>query len=198
MHKQTATAADPHAIGKNLYRLYREKRDFYHPHREYADLIARATAGTGMTPVRPLATMGTGGGPLLCDHCKKPIVLEGGKYNRVPVDVAWKQNPDRKDDWKSFISGGVLIEILNNGTLRVYHGYPGRDPNYCCNIAKRQRDDAEAQHDTSPIRRFCKAVTEFVESRIPHATTRQKQTLVNDVLNTLFQFDPGVGVNLPE
>src|SRR5204863_4357056 len=126
-------AVPDHTEAREIYQAYLKKREELEAHRVYAEQVAEATAGHGQTPVRPLATMGTNGGPLLCDHCGKPIVLEGGSFHGITADVAWKQNP--VENWVSWILGGMVVEIQTNGTLRIYHGYPGRGNNYCCNLA---------------------------------------------------------------
>ena len=82
-------AARDHSAARAIYQAYLQKVEELEVHRAYAERVAKATAGGGQTPVRPLATMGTGGGPLLCDYCRKPIVLEGGAFHGVTADVAW-------------------------------------------------------------------------------------------------------------
>ena len=77
-----------HAEAREIYRAYFKKHEELELHRAYAERVAKATSGNGQTPVRPLATMGTNGGALLCDHCEKPIVLEGGHFQGVAADVA--------------------------------------------------------------------------------------------------------------
>jgi hypothetical protein len=69
-----------HTEARQVYEAFLKKREELGVHRDHAEQVAQATAGHGQTPVRPLATMGTNGGPLLCDHCGKPIVLEGGTF----------------------------------------------------------------------------------------------------------------------
>src|SRR5437764_4565682 len=94
-----------HSEAREIYQAYLKKVRELEVHRAYAEQVARATAGRGQTPVRPLATMGTGGGPLLCDHCGKPMVLEGGLFHGVAADAAWGRNPS--DGWTSWILGGM-------------------------------------------------------------------------------------------
>src|SRR5262249_13686548 len=106
-----------HTEAREIYQAYLKKIDELELHRAYAEQVANATAGRGQTPVRPLATLGTNGGPLLCDHCGKPIVLEGGRFHGVAADAAWERNPS--DDWTSWILGGMVVEIRCNGTLRI-------------------------------------------------------------------------------
>src|SRR5262249_2963738 len=112
-----------HTEAREVYQADLKKVEELEVHRAYADQVARATAGGGQTPVRPLATMGTNGGPLLCDHCGKPIVLEGGRFHGVAADAAWRQNP--RDGWTSYILG--------------------RNDNQCCNAAPREAKRARAE-----------------------------------------------------
>src|SRR6266511_899999 len=60
-----------HAEARAIYQAYLKKIEELEVHRAYAERVVKATGGPGQTPVRPLATMGTGGGPLLCDQCGK-------------------------------------------------------------------------------------------------------------------------------
>jgi hypothetical protein len=187
--------APNHSAARELYRAYLAKVEELRPHRAYADRVARATSGSGPTPVRPLATMGTGGGPLLCDHCNKPIVLEGGAHHGLPADAAWAKNPG--GDWKSWILGGLVVEIVTNGTLRIYHGYPGRDSRQCCNAARRADEQAQERHAPHHNTGTFHLLRAFLEHEFPERSERDRVALVNDVLNTVFSYDPGIGVNRP-
>src|SRR6202453_5059753 len=133
--------AQDHTEAREIYQAYLKKIEELEVYPIYAEQVVQATAGSGQTPVRPLATMGTNGGPLLCDHCGKPIVLEGGQFHGVAADAAWSQNPS--DDWTSWILGGMVVEIETNGTLRISHGYSGRK-NDCCEVAIRERARAKS------------------------------------------------------
>ncbi len=196
--KPTAPKPRPvvdHTVSKALYRRYLARAAELSPHREYAHLIARATAGPSMTPVRPLAVMGCGGGPLLCDHCGKPIPLEGGAFNNVPAPEAWAKRTDRPDNWLSYIKGGLIVEIACNGTLRIYHGYE-RNEKDCCQVAKRRNDAAEAAW-ARPATPDLNALRRFLREEFPEHTDRELNAIIGDVMTTLFSYDPGIGVNRP-
>jgi hypothetical protein len=180
---------------REIYQAYLKKIEELEVHRAYADQVAQATAGHGQTPVRPLATLGTDGGPLLCDHCGKPIVLEGGRFHGVAADAAWKQNP--RGNWSSWILGGMVVEIQTNGTLRIYHGYPGRGDNQCCNVASREDEEARAAFDSSVGFEKTNMILAFIEQEFPHWTREEHRDLLNKILNTLYTYDPGIGVNRP-
>ena len=90
---------DDHAAAKAMYQQYLARVGALQRLRRYADDVAKATAGAGQTPVEPLATMGKNGGPLLCDVCEKPMILEGGAFQGVYADEAWRRNP--KKGWTS-------------------------------------------------------------------------------------------------
>src|SRR5262249_37726021 len=107
--KPKPAVTQDHTEAREIYQAYLKKREELEAHQSYAERVVEATEGHGQTPVRPLATMGTNGGPLLCDHCGKPLVLEGGPFHGVAADAAWRQNPS--DDWTSWILGGMLVEI---------------------------------------------------------------------------------------
>jgi hypothetical protein len=193
--KPKPKAEPDHTAARAIYQAYLKKTEELTPHRAYADRVAKATGGPGQTPVRPLATMGTNGGPLLCDHCGKPIVLEGGQYHGQTADVAWRKNPT--DGWKSWILGGMVVEIALNGTLRIYHGYPGGGDKYCCNVASRNEAKAQARFKSRKTPETFHLLSAFLEHEFPDMAERERIRLLNDVLNTVFDYDPGVGVNRP-
>jgi hypothetical protein len=180
---------------REIYQAYLRKLKELEVHRAYAEQVADATAGHGQTPVRPLATMGTGGGPLLCDHCGKPIVLEGGPFHGMTADVAWKANPSAH--WVSWILGGVVVEIHTNGTLRIYHGYPGRNDNQCCNAASREHEKALAEFQSGKGYEKRDLILAFVAHEFPAMTSDEHAELVHKILDTLYGYDPGIGINRP-
>jgi hypothetical protein len=187
--------APDHSQARAIYQDYLKKVEELDVHRAYAERVARATGGPGQTPVRPLATMGTDGGPLLCDHCGKAILLEGGPFHGVTADVAWRRNHGR--DWRSWILGGMVVEIALNGTLRIYHGYPGGHNKYCCNVAKRQEEQAESRFKSSATPQIINRLTAFLEHEFPDMPERERISLLNEILNTLYAYDPGIGINRP-
>jgi hypothetical protein len=184
-----------HTEARGIYQAYLKKVEVLETHRAYAEQVVRATAGRGQTPVRPLATMGTGGGPLLCDHCDRPIVLEGGQFHGVAADVAWRTNP--RDNWTSWILGGMVVEVQTNGTLRIYHGYPGRDDNQCCNAASREGKKAAAEFESGKRAEMQSRILAFLEHEFPDRTRGARLELLNTILDTMYSYDPGIGVNRP-
>ena len=184
-----------HSEARALYEEFVRVGPALEAHRAYADRVAEALNSPSMTPVEPLATMGPGGGPLLCDVCGKPIPLEGGRYHKVPAHEAWASNPVK--GWKSFVSGGLVIRLLPNGTIRIYHGYPGHE-NACCTAAAKAEEDADrAFRPRNTLETFRKVIA-FVEDEFPHRSDRDRNRLANDVLNTIDDHARGFGVNKPE
>jgi hypothetical protein len=184
-----------HTEARETYQAYLKKIEELEVHRAYAEQVAKATEGHGQTPVRPLATMGTNGGPLLCDYCGKPIVLEGGEYHGVAADAAWKMNPS--DKWTSWILGGMVVEIQTNGTLRIYHGYPECNDRHCCNIASREDGKARAEFDSSKRSEKWPMIMAFIEQEFSDMTREEQMDLLNNVLDTMYDYDPGIGINRP-
>jgi hypothetical protein len=184
-----------HTEAREIYQAYLKKVEELELHRAYADRVSEATAGGGQTPVRPLATMGTDGGPLLCDHCGKPIVLEGGRFHGVTADVAWQRNPS--DNWRSWIKGGMVVEIQTNGTLRIYHGYPGRNDKQCCNAARREDEQARAAHDSGKRAEKKGILLAFLRHEFPDRTGDEHMDLLSKILSTMYSYDPGLGINRP-
>jgi hypothetical protein len=187
--------ARDHTEAREIYQAHLKKVEELEVHRAYAERVVKATGGPGPTPVRPLATMGTGGGPLLCDHCRKPIVLEGGAFHGVTADAAWKKDPH--GNWTSWILGGMVVEIQTNGTLRIYHGYPGHNNRHCCNVASREdkRAREEFKSDMSPAKQ--NALLAFIEDAFPDLTKDGHLNLLNEILDTMYSYDPGIGINRP-
>lgn len=184
-----------HTEAREIYQAYLKKIKELEVHRAYAERVVKATAGHGQTPVRPLATMGTNGGPLLCDHCKKPIRLEGGHFNGVAADVAWKNRPS--DNWTSWILGGMVVEVQINGTLRIYHGYPGQNNNHCCNVASREDKKAQEQFGSGKGAEKKNLILAFLEQEFPDLPKDERLNLLTKILDTLYSYDPGLGINRP-
>jgi hypothetical protein len=179
---------------REIYQAYLAKMEKLKPHQAYAEKVAEATSGPGQTPVRPLATMGTNGGPLLCDHCGKAILLEGGPYHGMTADVGWKMNLGA--DWNSWILGGMVVEIQTNGTLRIYHGYPGR-PSDCCEAALREHKKAQEKLEPSKGPEKASMLRAFLEREFPVMTEEEHCNLLSKILQTMYSYDPGLGVNRP-
>lgn len=160
--------------------------------RVYASNVARATGGTGQTPVEPLATLGKHGGPLLCDVCGKPMILEGGPWQGVYADAAWKRNPMK--GWTSWISGGMVVRIETNGTLRVFHGYPNRSG--CVVTAdkadKQARAEWKAANKDDASMAKLDQISAFLKAELPEHDNDQTLT---EIYRVLFDYDPGLGVN---
>jgi hypothetical protein len=186
--------AQDHTEAREVYQAFLKKMAELEAHRVYADLVADATAGTGQTPVRPLATMGTDGGPLLCDHCGKAIVLEGGHFHGQTADVAWKENPS--EEWISWILGGMVVEIQTNGTLRIYHGYPGRR-NDCCELAVLEHQEAQARFAAGQGTEKEDMIRAFLECEFPDMPEEERLDLLSKILETMYSYDPGIGINRP-
>lgn len=184
-----------HSEARAVYEAYLKKVEELEVHRAYAERVAKATGGPGMTPVRPLATMGTGGGPLLCDHCRKPIVLEGDRYHGMNADAAWQRNP--RDGWVSWILGGMVVEIAVNGTLRIYHGYPGQSSKHCCNAARRKEEKAEKAFKSGKTPEKYNQLLAFLQDEFPDMAEKALWSLLNEILNTMYGYDPGIGINRP-
>lgn len=179
------------------YAAYLAREAELKPHREYAEMIARATHGGGQTPVYPLARMGTGGGPLLCDHCGKPMVLEGGKHHKVPVDVAFDREECPQPNWVSWIYGGMVVDVETNGTLRIYHGHLNRDPKECSTKGKEQIERAEREFVETVPAGIAGRLDELLAAERPDLGERDRMRLINDVISAAFRFDPGTGRNRP-
>lgn len=177
--------------GQFLYEQYLAKTEVLDRLRAHAQAVLAATSGSGKTPVEPLATMGPGGGPLLCDVCGKPMVLEGGGFQGVYADDGWRRNP--RPGWHSFISGGMLLVVESNGTLRLYHGHPYGDG--CVGKGDKLLEEARAKFEPDPdAMDKLDAIEMYL--RAEHPELCNDETL-SKIYTVLFRFDPGPGVNVP-
>lgn len=177
-----------------LWTKYLNLEDSLKPYRKYAgEVISKLVSSQGKTPVKPLATMGKHGGALLCDFCEKPIILEGGKFNLVPVDVAWKQNPD--PDWYSWISGGLITMHASNGTLRIYHGYMGRK-NQCFEKAMQDEEQTIKNHKKPENRAYlAQLLFDYLVKKNPSISRDSCRQETHKILDALYSYDVGTGIN---
>lgn len=188
------TPVNDYVEARAIYEDWLRKTEELKGLQEYADQVASATGGGGRTPVRPLATMGRNG-PLLCDHCGKPMVLEGGRFHGLPADAAWKRKP--RGNWKSYILGGMVVEIQTNGTLRIYHGYPSRNSTDCCNVAAIEEEKARAEFDLSARAAKLPILSDFIAQEFPDLAESERMNLLSEIVGTMFSYDPGPGINRP-
>jgi hypothetical protein len=186
---------DEHAAAKAMYKDYLARAAVLERLRRYADAVVKATSGNGQTPVEPLATMGKGGGPLLCDVCRKPMILEGGSFQGVYADEAWRRNPQK--GWASWISGGMVVRIESNGTLRIYHGYPNGSG--CVKKADKADDKDRAEFrekaKTLDVSSKLKLLTAYFKAELPE---KDSDAVRSDIYKVLFTYDPGLGINTLE
>ena len=186
---------DQHAAAKAMYQDYLARAAVLERNRRFADDVVRATSGSGQTPVEPLATMGKNGGPLLCDVCSKPMILEGGAYNGVYADEAWRRSA--KQNWVSWISGGMVVQIETNGTLRIYHGYPGRSG--CVRTADKtnakSRAEFQARSNADDVSAKLDLLSAYFKAELPE---NDNDAVFGEIYRVLFLYDPGLGVNAVE
>jgi hypothetical protein len=183
---------DKHAEAKAMYQDYLARSAVLERHRRLANDVTRATSGSGQTPVEPLATMGKSGGPLLCDVCSKPMLLESGAYHGMYADEAWRRNPEK--GWMSWISGGMVVRIETNGTLRIYHGYLGRSG--CVQTAdkadKKDRAEFRARSKSDPSMAKLDLLAAYFKDELPD---NNSDAVLTDIYRVLFDYDPGLGIN---
>ena len=184
---------DQHAAAKAMYKDYLARSAHLDRLRRYAADVAKATSGSGQTPVEPLATLGKNGGPLLCDVCGKPMILEGGAFQGVYADEGWRRNP--KKGWTSWISGGMVVRIETNGTLRVFHGYPGRSG--CVKTADKADEKARAEFarsNAADVSDKLELLSAYFKAEMPD---KDNDAVLNEIYRVLFMYDPGLGINAP-
>jgi hypothetical protein len=118
--------------------------------------------------------------------------LEGGEYNDVDADVAWRRNPQK--GWVSYIAGGLVVRIESNGTLRIYHGYIDRSG--CVRKAdkadSKSRDEFRERSDEGDIETKLALLRAFFEAELPD---KNNNAVMSDIYRVLFVYDPGLGIN---
>ena len=185
---------DRHAVAKAMYQEYLARSAVLERLRPYAADVAKATSGAGQTPVQPLATMGKNGGPLICDVCGKPMILEGGGFQGVYADEGWRRNP--KKGWLSYISQGLVVRIETNGTLRIYHGYPNRSG--CVQLAdkadKAARAEFRVRSSSDASMAQLDLLSAYFKAELPE---KNNDAVLTAIYQVLFDYDPGLGVNSP-
>jgi hypothetical protein len=188
---------DKHKEARQIYQDYLGKVEEMKPQLEYSKHVIReVTRGQSMTPVMPLAIMGTNGGPILCDHCHKAIPLEGGKYHGVPANIAWEGEKDPQAGWTSYILGGLVTFQHSNHTARFYHGYASNSSS-CYNLAMKELDAAEESFNKNKINtgRISSLLRKFIEDEMPEISSEDRGRFVMNITNTLYGYDPGIGIN---
>ena len=120
------------------------------------------------------------------------MILEGGAFQGVYADEAWRRNP--KKGWTSWISGGMVVRIETNGTLRIYHGYPGRSG--CVQKADKADDETRrAVQRRRTCRHKLELLSAYFKAELPANDT---DAVLSDIYRVLFVYDPGLGFNSPE
>jgi hypothetical protein len=89
------------------------------------------------------------------------------------------------------------VEVQTNGTLRIYHGYPGRDDNHCCNAAAREDRKAREKFGAGQGAEKQGIILAFLEDEFPDMPEKERFRLLSRVLDTMYSYDPGIGVNRP-
>ena len=91
----------------------------------------------------------------------------------------------------------MVVEIQTNGTLRIYHGYPGHDSKYCCNVASREDKKARDEFESRPRPRKEGIILAFLKDEFPDKTEAEHYALLSKIMDTMYSYDPGIGVNRP-
>jgi hypothetical protein len=187
---------DPFIEVRELYLQFLEKEEMMQRHKDYCRVMTRATASTrnGLTPIEPLATGGTNGGPILCDMCAKPFPLEGNKFNGITADAAW--DLPHPEPFYSYIMGHLTLLTETNGTFRAYHGYENSGCGGRATLADRvARKEFQSSGLSSNER---KTLKRFLLEEIGILNGDQRNSTIGDLQRSLFFYDPGVGINGPD
>ena len=123
------------------------------------------------------------------------MILEGGAYQGMYADEGWRRNPNR--GWLSYISGGMVVRIETNGTLRIYHGYPKRSG--CVQTAdkadQKDRADFRARSNSDTSMAKLDLLSAFFKAELPE---KDNDAVLTNIYRVLFDYDPGLGINSPE
>ncbi len=91
----------------------------------------------------------------------------------------------------------MVVEIQTNGTLRIYHGYPGHNDNQCCNVASREDEKARAKFESGKGSEKQNMIRAFLEQEFSEMTREEHLDLLSKILDTMYMYDPGFGINRP-
>ena len=180
---------DEHATARAMYQDYLARGAVLERHRRFATDVARATSGSGQTPVEPLATMGKGGGPLLCDVCGKPMILEGGGYQGVP----------RRRGMASQSAAGLDVVDLGR------HGRAHRDQRHAAHLSRlsrsiglRAKADKADESNRADVPRAgrrrwtCRRSSSCCRpTSRPSCPSKNNDAVLSDIYRVLFVYDPG-------
>ena len=196
IEEEAAEPVDVYEDARGIYEMYLEHIEKMKPHVMYArKMIAATTLINGQTPVMPLAIMGTGCGEARCDECLKAFPLEGGPYNDKTAGVAWEAADGSIPNWSSYIRGHITFIQETNGTIRIYHG----DISYGCG-KKAEVKRAKEEKDFKGMTDFGEAhsiLFPFIRDELGIEDKGACNSMLNKIFFTLFNFDPGIGVNRP-
>ncbi|MBA2541941.1 MAG: hypothetical protein H0V17_20010, partial [Deltaproteobacteria bacterium] len=99
--------------------------------------------------------------------------------------------------WASWISGGMVVRVETNGTIRIYHGYPGRSG--CVQKADKVDDKQRAvfreQAAAMDVSGKLELLAAYFKAELPE---NNNDAVLSDIYKVLFVYDPGLGVNSPE
>jgi hypothetical protein len=91
----------------------------------------------------------------------------------------------------------MVVHIQTNGTLRIYHGYPQGHADECCHLASREDEKAQGAFDAGKRSEEKHKLLAFLEYEYPDMTSEEQRDLLNQILDTMYSYDPGIGVNRP-
>jgi hypothetical protein len=92
----------------------------------------------------------------------------------------------------------MVVEIQTNGTLRIYHGYPGQNSLHCCNVASQNDKRARDAFGAGRGSEMHGPILAFLQDEFPGLTRDEHLGLLSRILDTMYSYDPGIGVNRPQ
>ena len=90
----------------------------------------------------------------------------------------------------------MVVRIETNGTLRIFHGYPGRSG--CVKNADKAEDKSRAEFSAQAKSMNVSAkldlLSSYFKAELPEKDT---DAVLSDIYKVMFMYDPGLGINSP-
>ena len=68
---------------------------------------------------------------------------------------------------------------------------------HCCNVASREYEKARAEFKSSKGTEKHDIILAFLEHEFPDMKREETLDLLNKILDTMYSYDPGIGINRP-
>ena len=159
-----------HTEARAIYQAYLKKIEELEVHRAYAERVVKATGGPGQTPVSPPGDHGNRRRPPPVRPLRQADRPGGRALPRGCCRRRLEAEPSRQLDLLD--PGGHGRRNRDQRHAAIYHGYPGGDNKYCCNVASRNEEKAQAQFKSLKSPEKFNMIQAFLEHEFPDMTEK--------------------------